>query len=617
LCEGLRLVAILILAGLVILFLIFVKACRFYFLTVEAREPFVGPLFSFELVRLARRGLQPRLRGLLVVVLLVGLLFVYVSHLPYGVPMESVFSESATMSRNAMAKFGESFMVMFLTVQLVAVTLLAPIYTAGGIIEEKDRKTLEFLQSSPLSSHEIILGKFFARLAFVLAIILAGLPVLMFTTFFGGVDPERLLAGFVIAIVTAIHLGSFSLMQAVKRSTVSGAIFRTYLMLALMTLLGCVCLPCATFFSTAISSPTAFYVTVVIPETTVFSTRIFPIWEIFGIYVGLHLTMSFFFLRAAIYRLREPSPDAGAMRLVQKNSEAAATVRQITPDENRSLERLLDLRENAPPLKDNDDPMIWKELHFTARFGPDGKGLQTLLVVLMTMALYPVALYLFIGLVKDINEGVWIDRTVNLAVRIVMEIVLLCGPLLVGLRTAACIGGERQKETMLTLLTLPWNRAEILSAKWWSAMRWIRGPLMIAGVSLVLGVCLLGVHPFGAMAGAALFCGFLSFCASAGLMLSVFRSSVMRATMAFVFVWLFAMFGAAFFVSWLKSSLPLALWRCLVAWNEDYRTGFPGETDGLISHTLPGILMGLLFFALSWLCWRVAVKRFEKEGMGI
>ena len=46
-------------------------------LRLRAKAPWLGPLFWHELVRLARRGTQPRLRAVYAGLLLVGLLVIY------------------------------------------------------------------------------------------------------------------------------------------------------------------------------------------------------------------------------------------------------------------------------------------------------------------------------------------------------------------------------------------------------------------------------------------------------------------------------------------------------------------------------------------------------------
>jgi len=588
----------------------------------------LGPLFPFELTRLARRGLQPRLRTIFVAFLLAGLAHLYIGLIPDSMPYDEILASTPALARNALAKFGEKFMLLYLTVQLIAVILFTPVYAAGSVIEEKNRKTLEFLQSSPLSGREIILGKFFARLAFVLSIILAGLPVLMLTSFFGGVDPARLLYGFTIAIVAAIFLGSYAMMEAMKSETLGRVLFRSYLLLVGFMVLSFSCLMGGTIEYSAISIPSAFANTVLYQGSSKYDP-----WEIVVIFTGLHLLASAVFLSSAIRSVRSelsrsPEPEPRDAKNV------APTITQIAnadPLFNKAVFTELNL--NAPPIGDSDNPIIWKETHFSSRVVRKGTGVEALLMMAMVIAIYPIALYLLVSLVKDINDGVWIGRTVNGAVRVFLEVVLFGAPIVVGFRAATCIGTERQKETLLSLLTIPWERRTILGAKWWAAIHSIRVPLRSAAGVLIAGTLLLGVHPMGAIATAVEFCGFLSFCASAGILFTVYRSSVMRATMAFMLVWLLAMFGgfmATYFVSpyqrtngdfpftWL--ALPLGLWNFLFGWKElddEYALrsiAFDFKLDSEITVSMLGLLIGFGYFVLSRLCWRAAVKRFEREG---
>src|SRR5262249_17082669 len=107
------------------------------------------------------------------------------------------------------------FSELFLLVQGVAVLILAPLYFGGAISEEKERGTLDFLLTSHLSSREIILGKFAARLLGVAGVLLTGLPVLALTALWGGVDLLRVATAFVVALLTLFSLGAVSLLFSV------------------------------------------------------------------------------------------------------------------------------------------------------------------------------------------------------------------------------------------------------------------------------------------------------------------------------------------------------------------------------------------------------------------
>src|SRR4051812_19693344 len=73
------------------------------------------------------------------------------------------------------------------TLQLVLVALLAPIFTAGAITQEKDSQTYDILLATPLTNAQIVFGSLFSRLFFVFALLLSGIPIFSITQVFGGV----------------------------------------------------------------------------------------------------------------------------------------------------------------------------------------------------------------------------------------------------------------------------------------------------------------------------------------------------------------------------------------------------------------------------------------------
>lgn len=62
--------------------------------------------------------------------------------------------------------------------------MLAPMFTMRLIAEERRNQTLTLLLSAPLSSRQIVLGKFFGLLAFLVALT-AGVPLMLYTLAFG------------------------------------------------------------------------------------------------------------------------------------------------------------------------------------------------------------------------------------------------------------------------------------------------------------------------------------------------------------------------------------------------------------------------------------------------
>src|SRR5262249_35639000 len=140
-----------------------------------------------------------------------------------------LFGQDDSTSLQAMATFAENLFFMFMTVQLVLTLILTPAYIAGAIAEEKDRKTLEYLLATDLRNREIVLSKLVARLANLMLIVLAGLPVLSFVQFFGGVDPGLLLASFAATGLIMVSLAGISMFCSVHSRKPRDAIVITYL----------------------------------------------------------------------------------------------------------------------------------------------------------------------------------------------------------------------------------------------------------------------------------------------------------------------------------------------------------------------------------------------------
>src|SRR5437667_11417757 len=127
-----------------------------------------GPLLSYEVLRSARH----RRHVLFRFVYAVGLFLLLWSVLADSDPVRLGTRESATQ----LSRVAEAFFYTLMWVQLLAVVLLTPAYTAGAIAEEKARKTLEFLLISDLGDREIVLSKLAVRLGHIVLLLLTGLP---------------------------------------------------------------------------------------------------------------------------------------------------------------------------------------------------------------------------------------------------------------------------------------------------------------------------------------------------------------------------------------------------------------------------------------------------------
>ncbi len=116
--------------------------------------------------------------------------------------------------------------------QLALVALLAPIFTAGAITQERDSQTYDILLATPLSNGQIVLGSLLSRLFFVVALLISGIPVFSITQVFGGVAIASIVMSFAIAAATAFVTGALAMAIATLKVGTRRTIFSFYLFIA-------------------------------------------------------------------------------------------------------------------------------------------------------------------------------------------------------------------------------------------------------------------------------------------------------------------------------------------------------------------------------------------------
>ena len=208
----------------------------------------LGPLASWELMRLARNGDATRVRVLLLTVLLFGVVgfAVVLSYFPDRTdPFRLLLGRGPSPAETA--KLGGWLAFSLLEVQLLFVAAITPAYAAAAVAEEKERGTLSLLLATQLSDREIVWGKAAARALFVLAAVACGIPVLMLTTLFGGVDMGFIAAGYALAAGTVVLSVAIGMSAACHAPDSRTALVRAYGQSAL--LVGGVLIPPFVLFS--------------------------------------------------------------------------------------------------------------------------------------------------------------------------------------------------------------------------------------------------------------------------------------------------------------------------------------------------------------------------------
>lgn len=137
-------------------------------------------------------------------------------------------TESGAMSYRALAEAGANSFTWIAYLQIGLICVLAPVFMAGAIAQEASPRTWDILLTTPLGSLQIVLGTLLGRLFFVLALLVASLPLFALTQYFGGVPGRSIFASYGIAAAASVLVGSVAVALAVSRLVGRRAVFAFY-----------------------------------------------------------------------------------------------------------------------------------------------------------------------------------------------------------------------------------------------------------------------------------------------------------------------------------------------------------------------------------------------------
>lgn len=100
---------------------------------------------------------------------------------------------------------------------------IVPALTAGSISGERERQTLDLLLCTRLRTVDIIVGKLLSCLSTVFVLIISSLPVLSLVYIYGGISLRNLAGLFCCLSVSALFIGSVSILfsSAMKKTTMA------------------------------------------------------------------------------------------------------------------------------------------------------------------------------------------------------------------------------------------------------------------------------------------------------------------------------------------------------------------------------------------------------------
>jgi ABC-type transport system involved in multi-copper enzyme maturation permease subunit len=506
----------------------------------------LGPVFWYDTIRSARRGRYFLMRWLYAIGLLLLLLWV-----------QSIWSLQNRFEHNndpnwnefkALAQLAEQYFFAFAIVQFVAVVLLTPAYVGGAIAEEKERKTLEFLLATDLQNSEIVFGKLAARVGNLALFLLTGLPVLSLMQFFGGIDPGFLLVSFAATALTAASLAGLSILNSTMRRRARDAIVLTYFAVfgyAALTGLSVFLKFMLIHFGKVYTILPAFSFTFAghfFDFGGIDTTDLFDWFNVGNPIFGMINVGQAFGARVIGYEevmldeLRKYAIWHGLVMAVSL-SWAVLRLRAVALTQGGSAKRVKRVRRVVKRRPVGRRPMLWKEIHVEGnpRFGWAGYAFVMLLVA---ASFVPVGLMIYFvffdvnGRLQQFRGGAWEEfgREMNVWLRAMNGIVGSLMLLAVAVRGASAVSGERDRDTLNSLLTSPLSTGEIIWAKWWGALSSIRPLLWWLGSIWAVALLSGAVHIVALPLNVILWAAPAAFFAVVGLWYSTVCKTTLRAT---------------------------------------------------------------------------------------
>jgi ABC-2 type transport system permease protein len=167
------------------------------------------------------KELRGRMRGARAFVILTA--FLLVLAVPTTLLYYVAVQNAQFNSFNAGQTIGKTLFIGVVTIALIQVLIVVPGQAASALTSEKESETYDLLISTLLPPWKIIIGKLLAAMAYALLLIVATIPFMALSFFFGGVTLLEVVLALVGLFVTVVLFGSVGLLWSIllRRSLAS------------------------------------------------------------------------------------------------------------------------------------------------------------------------------------------------------------------------------------------------------------------------------------------------------------------------------------------------------------------------------------------------------------
>ncbi len=592
-------------------------------------NPF-GPHCSFELVRVSRRQKLITGRCLYVALLLVILGFIYLSLFGRGPDDLWDFLFRSSANPRDLANFGMAFFMTFTFVQYFLGTFAMASAAAAIMAEETEKQTLPFLLTTTLANHEIVLGKLAARVAQVLMLLVAGLPVLAIMQVMGGIDPVLLWTSFAAIGVSIISTAGVGAAISVRAVSVKSATSKAVGIVAAYTLL----FPYLGFGLSRWIGAVPLW-----PSTwAVFTFTDLMDWLLTGNLIWVTARLARSMDQANFASLLLPALGQyvvfNLIVAVLTGGWTALRLRKILGKRQDRTDRATSKNERGKRVKGRRSvsqtrPVLWRETATAVAKAGQKPWHIWIKRLLFAASFLPLCLAIYESQRFAGGGRNRVGEEIHNMIRGLSTMVLSGVILHIATTASGMIGRERRKKTLEELCLTDLSNREILKDKAWAAVWTVRWALLWVAIHWAIDLSVGGLHPLALLIVPTLMCVYLLWATRFGILCSTLESPMVKAgpsavlgTLTLVGLpWLLPLLHSilsdgrnevkytAMFAAGL--SPPSAIAVLTLGTDDLNRVGSrPDEISGAMCFTAGLAISMLLCWAFSALSWRNANRRF-------